>query len=331
MKTQNSIRHIAILVHPYSTMLNISGPMEVFQTAINNIDNADKKVDFSYQIHVISAKKAKRIEMASGVSIITEGCFKTITYPIDTLIVAGAPRAIGYKKEVLDWLKQQAGVVRRICSVCAGAFILAEAGVLAGKKATTHWKLCEEMANAYPETAVNMEAIFVKDGNVYTSAGVTAGMDLALALIEEDLGRSFAIRIAKIMVLYLKRPGNQTQYSIVLESQKTDYKPINNVIDWICNHLQEDITVEKLAEQTSMSPRNFARVFARELKITPIRYIEKLRVETACRYLIETQLTMDEVSNLSGFKNSINMSRMFLNVFNITPSQYRRNFRSSFS
>lgn len=181
------------MVHPYSTLLNISGPMEVFQTAINNIDKVDKKVDFSYQIHIISAQKTKKNEIASGISIISEGCFKAITYPIDTLIVAGAPRRNGYKKEVLNWLKKQAGIVRRICSVCAGAFILAEAGILIGRKATTHWKLCEEMANAYPETAVNMEAIFVKDGNVYTSAGVTAGMDLALALIEEDLGRSFAI------------------------------------------------------------------------------------------------------------------------------------------
>ncbi|KAA6314366.1 HTH-type transcriptional activator RhaS [termite gut metagenome] len=133
------------------------------------------------------------------------------------------------------------------------------------------------------------------------------------------------------MVLFLKRPGNQTQYSIVLESQKTDCQPINKAIDWIYNHLHEDITVEKLSEYVSMSPRNFARVFVRELKITPIKYIEKLRVETACRYLTETQLTIDEIANLCGFKNSINMNRIFLNTFNTAPSQYKRNFRSSFS
>jgi transcriptional regulator GlxA family with amidase domain len=330
MKTKN-IKHIVILVHPYSTLLNISAPIEVFQTAINNIDERDNRVDFSYQIHVVSARKTKRIEMNPGISITCEGSFKSINYQIDTLIVSGAPRGNGFKKDVLTWLKEQAGIVRRICSLCAGAFILAEAGVLKNKKAATHWQLCDEMANTYPEIAVNMEAIFVKDGNVYTSAGVTAGLDLSLALVEEDLGKAFALQVAKTMVLFLKRPGNQTQYSTVLESQKVDYQPIQKTIDWIYNHLQDDITVEKLSEYSLMSPRNFARIFARELKITPIKYVEKLRVETACRYLTETKLTIDEVAHLSGLKNSINMNRTFIKAFQTTPSQYRRNFSSSFS
>jgi len=152
-----------------------------------------------------------------------------------------------------------------------------------------------------------------------------------LALVEEDLGKSFALHVAKIMVLFLKRPGNQTQYSTILESQKIDYRPINDITDWVYNHLHEEITVEKLAEYASMSPRNFARVFVRELNITPMKYIEKLRIETACRYLTETHLTMDEIADLCGLKNSINMNRAFLKTFNTTPSQYRENFSSSFS
>lgn len=331
MRTTKSVRHIAILVHPYSTLLNISAPIEVFQTAMDNIDKVDHMVDFSYQVHVISAHDNTNVEMHPGISINCESSYRDVDYPIDTLIVAGAPRKNGFKKEVLIWLKEQVSLVRRMCSLCAGAFILAEAGILKNKKAVTHWQLCDELATKYSDTEVNMDAIFIKDGNVYTSAGVTAGLDLSLALIEEDLGKTFAVNVARIMVLFLKRPGNQTQYSTILESQNTDYEPIKKITEWIYNHIEEDITVEKLAEQSLMSPRNFARVFVRELNITPIKYVERLRIETACRYLTDTKLTIDEVAHLSGLKTSLNMNRVFLKTFNTTPSQYRRNFASSFS
>lgn len=331
METQNNIRHIVVLVHPGSTLLNLSAPVEVFRKAMKYIDRIDKPVDFRYQVHIVSAQKSKKIITEAALPIICEASYQKITYPIDTLIVAGAPRDKGYKREVLLWIKEQAGIVRRICSLCAGAFILAEAGVLKNRKAVTHWELCDEMATRYPDTQVNMEAIFVKDGNVYTSAGTTAGFDLSLALIEEDLGKPYALLIARIMVLFLKRPGNQTQFSTVLESQKTDYQPVSQAIEWIYNHLNEDITVEKLAEQVLMSPRNFARVFARELNTTPIKYVEKLRIETACRYLTETHLRMEEIANLCGLKNTVNMNRTFIKIFDTTPSQYRKNFSSSFS
>ncbi len=190
--------------------------------------------------------------------------------------------------------------------------------------------LCEKLAREYPDTEVDMESIFVKDGHVYTSAGITSGMDLALALIEEDLGKSFALKIARVMVLFLKRPGNQAQYSVFLQSQEIDHEPIGKAVEWIQNHLHEEITVEKLAEYCLMSPRNFARVFAREMNITPMKYVEKLRLETAGRYLTETHLNMDEIARLCGFKNSINMNRMFLQAFQVTPSQYRGRFYSSF-
>lgn len=331
MTPQGNIRHIVVLVHPGSTLLNISAPVEIFRKAIKYKDRIKKQVDLLYQVHIVSAQKSRKIETEAGVPIICESSYKNISYPIDTLIVAGAPREKGYKKEVLLWLREQANVVRRICSLCAGAFVLAEAGILKNRKAVTHWQLCEEMATKYPDIQVNMQAIFVKDGHVYTSAGTTAGFDLSLALVEEDLGKEFALMIAKVMVLFLKRPGNQTQFSTVLESQRTDYQPISQAIEWMCNHLNEDITVEKLAEQVLMSPRNFARVFARELKITPIKYVEKLRLETACRYLTETHLNINEIADMCGLKNTINMNRTFLRMYNTTPSQYRRNFSSSFS
>ncbi|WP_223707088.1 GlxA family transcriptional regulator [Niabella beijingensis] len=331
MKNTKDIRHVVVLVHPYSTMLSVSAPIEVFQSAIDNMEHLKNDVSFSYEIHVVSAVISKKLEMKPRISINCESNYHEIDYPIDTLIVAGAPRKNGFKEDILIWLKLQSKIVRRICSMCAGAFILAEAGILRNKNAVTHWQLCEEMAKTYPDVYVNQEAIFIKQGNVYTSAGVTAGFDLALALVEEDLGKTFALRIAKLMVLFLKRPGNQTQYSMMLESQNIDYQPINNILNWIHDHIHEDITVEKLAGLSSMSPRNFARVFVKELNTSPIKYVEKLRTETACRYLTDTQLTIDEIANICGFSNSLNMNRIFLKTFHVTPSQYRKNFSSSFS
>ncbi len=190
--------------------------------------------------------------------------------------------------------------------------------------------LCEKMALEYPDITLNKDAIFVKDGNVYTSAGITAGMDLALALLEEDLGRKYALLIARIMVLFLKRPGNQSQFSTILEAQKADHQPVREAVEWINSHLDEEITVEKLAELVLMSPRNFARVFTREMNITPIRYVEKLRMETACRFLTESHLTIDQIAARCGFKNSLNMNRTFNNIYRTTPSQYRRDFQTSF-
>lgn len=327
------IRHIVFLVPPDSTLLDLSGPLDVFQKAIENMEEIANKVSFTYKTHVVSVTKSGRINMTAGISIQTEGSYRQIDYPIDTLIITGKSHRAGFQfdKHILAWLKEQSVIVRRICSVCAGAFILAEAGILTNKKATTHWKVCDRLAAEYPEIEVNKDAIFVKDGNTYTSAGITSGMDLALALVEEDLGKSFALQIARIMVLFLKRPGNQTQYSAFLESQKVDHEPINKITDYIFNHLGEELTVEKLAEYSLMSPRNFARVFVRELHITPIKYIEKLRLETACRYLTETHLTIDEIANLCGLKNSINMKRLFYRTFETSPSLYRRNFNSSFN
>lgn len=330
---KDNTRHIVIVVPPESTLLDLSGPLDVFQKAIENTDETTEKISFSYQTHVVSITKSKRIDMTAGISINSERCYKDIDFPIDTLMVTGLSHRKGYKfdRDFLEWIKQQSTIVRRICSVCAGAFILAEAGVLANKKATTHWKVCDKLANTYPDIEVNKDAIFVKDGNTYTSAGITSGMDLALALVEEDFGKSFALQIARIMVLFLKRPGNQTQYSAVLESQKVDHQPINEITDYIFNHLDEELTVEKLAEYSLMSPRNFARVFVRELNITPIKYIEQLRIQRACWYLTETHLTIDQIANLCGLKNSINMKRLFIKTFETSPSQYRRSFNSSFN
>ena len=331
MIERKQIKHLVLLVPPNSSLLDVSGSLEVFVKSIDYFDQVRERVNFEYKVHIVSTLRHKQIKTSSGLPIVCEGDYKSIDYPIDTLIITGLPHVPGsmLKPEALKWIKAQSDMVRRICSICSGAFVLAEAGVLNNKKATTHWKLCERLSQKYPQIEVLLNPIFVKDGNIYTSAGGTAGMDLALALVEEDLGRSFALEMARILVLFLKRPGNQSQYSTTLEYQNSDYEPINKIREWIFEHLKEELTVETLAEQSLMSPRNFARVFLREMNITPAKYIEKIRLETACRYLVEKQSTQNEIAIQCGFKTSENMRRLFMKTYETTPAEYKRKFRSS--
>ncbi|MBD8389323.1 GlxA family transcriptional regulator [Dysgonomonas sp. BGC7] len=326
-----NIKHIVILVPRNSTLLTTVGPLEVFTKAIDQFSCAQEKPDFVYQTHVVSMEKEKLINTSSGLPIMSEGSYSKIDYPIDTLIITGLARdiEIDIRTQMLDWLREQSKAIRRICSVCSGAFILAEAGLLDGKKATAHWSKNEELAQMYPLIDVQIARIFVKDNNIYTAAGITSGMDLALALIEEDLGQSFALQVARWLVLYLKRPGNQSQFSTHLDCKKIGNPTIRKVCEWILEHLREDITVENLAEYALMSPRNFARVFVRELRVTPAKFINKLRVENASRHLIETELSLDEIAYHCGLRTGENLRRQFISLFDTTPAQYRKSFQTS--
>lgn len=322
--------NIAFLVFPDITLLDLTGPYEVFTQAIECLSSQGKKFDSTYELHTISAKRNKQVRTSSGLTVKCDDDISTYNYEIDTLFIPGVPNSKQVKyqldKKVLEWIKTQSVKVRRICSVCTGTFFLAESGILNGKKATTHWELCDKLSKDYPQILVENDPIFIKDENIYTSAGISAGMDLALGLVEEDFGRSVALDVAKQMVLYLKRPGTQSQYSAVLTHQNVDHRPIQEIENWIIEHLNEELTVERLAEQASMSPRNFARVFLREAGITPAKYIDKLRVETACRYLVETQLSLKEITDKCGLGTSDNMRRVFIKYLQITPSDYRKNF-----
>ncbi|MFV0538888.1 MAG: GlxA family transcriptional regulator [Dysgonomonas sp.] len=326
-----NIKHIVLLVPPNSTLLTTAGPLEVFTKAIDLFDTVQHNVDFKYQVHVVSMGKEKLIKTSSGLPILGEGCYTEIDYPIDTLIITGLARHLDseLKDEMLEWLKEHSRVIRRVCSVCSGAFILAEAGLLDGKKATAHWSKNEELALMYPSVDVQIARIFIKDGKIYTAAGITSGMDLALALVEEDLGQSFALNVARWLVLYLKRPGNQSQFGTYLDCKKIDNPIIRKVCEWILEHLREDISVERLAEYAAMSPRNFARVFVRELRVTPAKFINKLRVENASQHLIETHLSIDEIADYCGLKTGENLRRQFLSLLEVTPAQYRKSFQSS--
>jgi len=331
------VKHIAFLVMPDVTLLDVTGPMEVFSQTKDCMAKKYNEPPFIYELHTIATERTKFIRSDSGLILLCNDTLSSVDYAIDTLFIPGISNLLydSYKKRlgkrVLEWIVEQSKSVRRICSVCTGSFFLAEAGILNGKRATTHWELCDQLKKDYPAIQVESEPIFVKDGSIYSSAGITAGMDLALALIEADLGRSVAMEVAKQMVLYLKRSGNQSQFSSVLVHQHTETNPIIELQTWIQKHLKEELTIEKLAEKAHMSPRNFARVFVRETGITPSKYVDKLRIEAACRLLVETQLNLKEIAVDCGLNSSDNMRRLFVKYLQTTPNEYRMNFKSAYS
>ena len=211
--------------------------------------------------------------------------------------------------------------------MCSGAFLLARAGLLAGRRATTHWSVCDELARIFPDTTVDPDAIYVRDGNVATSAGITAGMDLALALVEEDLGRELALEVARWLVLFVRRPGGQSQFSTQLRSQSAERAPIRELQTWIVEHPTDDLSVGNLASRVAMSPRHFARVFTRETGVTPAVYVEATRVELGRRLLEETGLGLDAVAEAAGFGSVETLRRAFHRTLGVAPSDYRARFR----
>lgn len=326
-----NIKHIVIIAPPETSILNVAGPLEVFAKTSDHIRECKSALAaFSYQTHVVSITETNIVHTSAGLPIVCEGGLESINYPVDTLLIAGNTRA-PQKKDLLAWLRNHYRQIRRVGSICAGAFILAEAGLLAGKRATSHWRVCDQLARDFPDICVEKDPIYIKDGSIYTSAGISTGMDLSLALVEEDYGREIAVMVARVLVLYLKRPGNQSQFSNLLMLQQIDYEPIQLALNWITDHLEEDLGVELLAEKASMSPRNFARVFVKETGLTPAKYIEKIRLETARRRLEETRLTIDEISNECGIGNGDGLRRLFLRHMRTTPSDYRKSFSSAIS
>ncbi len=220
-------KHIVIIVPPMTSILDVAGPLEVFAKTNDYIRENIPSLKQSYTTHVLSVDHISIVNTSSGLPVRCEGSLDSIHYEIDTVIIAGKGNT---KNEIIEylanWLKENAGSIRRIVSICAGAFVLAEAGLLNGKRATSHWMTCGKLAKLYPAIRVEKDPIFVKDGKIYTSAGISTGIDLSLALVEEDFGRDIAVMVARILVLYLKRPGNQSQFSNILMHQATDYQPI---------------------------------------------------------------------------------------------------------
>lgn len=307
-------------------LLDITGPLDVFSIATRI--SAALGVGSGYSIELV-APQAGAIQTSSGVKLVADASIHQLRGPIDTLMVPGGEGTLDAMQnaELIDWVRKMAERVRRLCSVCTGAFILAEAGLLDGRSATTHWRFCKQLAEQFPSVGVKADPIFVRDGNVFTSAGVTAGIDLALALVEEDYGRPLALATARNMVMFLKRPGGQSQYSAQMSVQAADRQPIRELQGWIADHLSEDLSIEALARRSAMSPRNFARVFKSETGLTPGGFVEISRVEAARRRLEESSQGVDAIACDCGFGTRESMRRAFIRTLRVSPSSYRERFR----
>src|SRR5579872_2603538 len=319
---------IAFLAFPGSQILDITGPYQVFVRAAEIYQRTHPKQNSPYDVLLVSTTKSKSILTNCGLNLISSDTLGTIRGPVHTLLVAGGTgvEKASHKKEVLAWLRKMAPRVIRIGSICTGAFLLASAGLLDGKRAATHWKWADELACRYRTTTVDPEPIFVRDGNTYTSAGVLAGMDLALALVEEDLGSPIALEVARELVMYLRRAGGQSQFSTALALQVSDRKQIEELRSWAVEHLTDDLRVEDLAAKAGMSPRNFARVFLKDTGMTPARYVEKLRVEAARRRLEESEDPLEKIASDCGFHSPLALRRSFSRVLRVAPNEYRKRF-----
>lgn len=250
--------------------------------------------------------------------------------PIDTLIVVGGPGVQTHREDaaLVRGLARLAGRARRVASVCTGAWLLAEAGLLDGRRATTHWAACDDLAARFPEVRLEADRLFVEDGPVWTSAGVTAGMDLALAFVERDLGRDVALATARWLVMFVQRSGGQSQFSAQLSAQLAERDVLRELQAWIAEHPEADLSVPTLARRAAMSPRHFARVFRAQVGQTPAEYVERTRVEVARRLLERTGLDLGEVAAACGLVSPPRLRRAFVRQLGVAPSDYRARFRA---
>ncbi len=324
-KKPKSLRIVMLAVPPV-TGLDIIGPAEVFASANRLLG----KKGPGYVIELATTGDDLFISGQSGLAIVAHRHYSRIDPEMDTLLVMGGPNA---RKTcgapVFEWLRQIAPGVRRMGSVCTGALLLAEAGLLNGRHATTHWLYTHELAADFKQINVDANPIWIRDGHLYTSAGVTSGMDLALAMVEEDYGGRLALETARFLVLFLRRPGGQAQFSEALSSQTPRSPFLDKLQAWILKNLSAPLSVEILAERAAMSPRNFARVFNRDMGITPARYILQLRLEAARKSLEQTDTSIEQIAGDCGFGSVEVLRRSFLRHLGTSPALYRDRFRHS--
>ena len=318
-------RPVVIVAVDRVQSLDVTGPLEVFARVGRYLESVGS-ADPGYAVSV-ATPGGRPVRSTSGLLLGGDAALEDVG-AIDTLIVAGGEGArASLQPGVVAWLRDRPRP-RRLASVCTGAYLLAAAGLLDGRRATTHWASCEHLAQRHPEIEVLSHPIYVRDGDVWTSAGVTAGMDLALAMVEEDLGRDAALTIARWLVLFLRRPGNQAQFSTQLAAQLAERDALRDLQAWMAEHPDTDLSVPALADRAAMSPRNFARRFAAEVGVTPARYVERVRLEAARRRLEETDEPIELVAAACGFGTPETLRRAFLRTLEVAPTEYRRRFRT---
>ncbi|MFF7408367.1 GlxA family transcriptional regulator [Streptomyces lydicus] len=311
-------RDVLVVLFDGVQALDVTGPVDVF-------NGADRAAPGNYRIRT-AALDAAPVRATSGLTLVPDLALADAPAP-HTLLVPGGEGTRMPDPRLTDWLRGNAHRARRKVSVCSGALLLAETGLLDGRRATTHWMLCDTLAERFPAVRVEPEPIYVRDGDLATSAGVTAGIDLALALVEEDLGRDLALTVARHLVVFLRRPGNQTQFSAQLAAQTAQRRPLRDVQHWITENPAADLSVDALAGRAGLSPRHFARAFRDEVGMTPGRYVDRVRLEAARRGLEDTVDGVAQVARRCGYGTPEAMRRAFLRALGASPAEYRRRFQ----
>ncbi|MFJ8995442.1 GlxA family transcriptional regulator [Streptomyces sp. NPDC102279] len=312
------MRTVLIVLFDGVQSLDVTGPLEVFA-------GAEAYRAGSYRVRTASLDGAP-VRCSSGLVLVPDHTLAEAPAP-HTLLVPGGRGTRRPDPRLVDWLRAHGPGAERLVSVCTGAILLAAAGLLDGRRATTHWAYCEQLARDHPAVEVDPDPIYVRDGHVATSAGVTSGIDLALALVEDDLDRAAALTIARHLVVFLRRPGNQAQFSVQLAAQTARREPLREVQQWISEHPGADLSVESLAARARLSPRHFARAFQSETGMTPGRYVERVRLEHARRLLEDTPDGVEGISRASGYGTPEAMRRAFVKTLGSAPAEYRRRFR----
>jgi transcriptional regulator GlxA family with amidase domain len=313
------MRRVVITGPPPVQILDVAGPLEVF----SNIPD--------YHVTLVASEADGTLMTGRGIGLAGAVPRESISGHIDTLVIAGGPGAESgeYDESYLRWIAETAKRSRRVASICTGAFVLAAAGLLDGKQAVTHWNFCDRLANEFPGVKVQPDPIYLRDGSTYTSAGITAGIDLCLALLEEDHGHEAALSVARQLVMFLVRPGGQAQYSHMLSRQAASSEPLRELQVYMLENLQADLSVETLAERMHMSPRHFSRVCLREMKLNPGQFVERLRVEAAQQMIDSTSKGLKEIAEACGFGSADSMRRVFVRVLGVTAGDYTKRFKRS--
>jgi transcriptional regulator GlxA family with amidase domain len=314
------MRTVLIVLFDGVQSLDVTGPLEVLAHAFAPGGEP------AYEVRTASLHR-QQARTSSGLRLVPDEALASLRGAApDLLIVPGGPAARHPDPQLVSWLRDNARHARRLASVCTGAFLLAEAGLLSGRRVTTHWAYCAKLAGKYPDLTVDPDPIFIRDGNLSTSAGVTAGIDLMLALVEDDLGRDTALAVARQLVVFLRRPGGQSQFSAQLAAQSASRQPLREVQQWIAEHPEEDLSIAALARRASLSERHFARAFAAEAGVTPGRHVDQVRIEAARRRLEDTCDGIEETARACGYGTPEAMRRAFVKTLGVSPAEYRRRF-----
>ena len=326
-------RRVVVLIYPGVTLLDAAGPAQVFSSANEKDgslrDLAGKAPRYSV---VLASPDGGEVATDTGITLGTLTLRQAAARPIDTLIVAGGVGVFDALevRPLVAWIAERAAACRRVATTCMGAFLAAEAGLLDGQTVTTHWRRIEDFQARYPKVRVRCEPLFVRNGKMWSSAGVTAGIDLALAMVEEDHGHEIAMQVAQSLVVFLKRPGGQSQFSNVLAAQKEDGGgTFSELHAWIAANLRGDLTVEALAERTGMSPRTFARLYKDRIGLTPAKSVERMRVDAAKHLLAQTALAPAQIAARAGLVDGQRLRRAFLRHVGVSPQEYRQTFGTS--